>query len=482
MKRKLNIAATVLLFSTILLLATPALIKPVKAQGVTLEIIVSDQQYPAVQGMVSAFLASNYSTGVDNVTVVASGTRSNDQLQYLVTQMTAGSTEFDVLGLDTIWPAQFATNNWVVELGPLLMSNEMDNYVSSLVDAATYDGKLWAYPYFANLGVLYYRADILARNGFDASDITTWEGLNTTANAILNNVTEQHLNPNLVGYIGQFDAYEGGTCNFLEFLGANGMTSIFDSSGNPDLTNQKAVDAMNFVYQLIAPRYSGVFNNTYIVPRDGLVSDEGSSIGLWTAGNAIFMRQWTFGYGSSMTAAPINATVGGNYTQFAVAPIPHFAGATGYKTSEIGGAVLAISAYSEHKTEALNLIRFLGQQQAQLYELTSVSNFPALLSAYNSLPSGYGWAKDFLPALDLTLARPISPKYADMSNEMAYYFSNIISGKLNATYGLTQMNDAIKQIISGPPTAIPGTSIPVLMLIVTSTIGLIIIRKRKQLK
>ncbi|MFX1478229.1 MAG: extracellular solute-binding protein, partial [Promethearchaeota archaeon] len=217
MKKIYNSKAIALLISVAFLLGASVFVFPVKgaqgpktSQGVDLKIIVSDQQKPGVDGVIADFLADPLGAGVNSVDVVASGTRSNDQLAYTVSQMEAGSTEFDVLGLDTIWPAQFAENGWIEDLNAMgVTTAEMDDYVPGMVDSGMYKGTLWAYPYFMNLGILYYRNDLLSAEGFTEADFNTWAELNATANYILNNVSGNLDNPDLVGYVGQFDAYEG---------------------------------------------------------------------------------------------------------------------------------------------------------------------------------------------------------------------------------------------------------------------------------
>ena len=97
-----------------------------KAQGVTLNIIVTDQQAPGVEAVVDDFVAAT--EGVDAVEVVASGTRADDQLTYLTTLLAAGDSEFDVIGLDTVWTAQFAENGWIKDLTGDLEAGEMDDY------------------------------------------------------------------------------------------------------------------------------------------------------------------------------------------------------------------------------------------------------------------------------------------------------------------------------------------------------------------
>jgi ABC-type glycerol-3-phosphate transport system substrate-binding protein len=481
MRKNINSKAIILLVALLSTFLFAFIPMPVKANGVTLKIIVTDQQKPGIDGVIDDFLASSLGTGVSSVDVIASGTRADDQLVYLVAQMTSASSEFDVIGLDPPWMAQFAENGWVVDLTSLLGANEMDDYVAGMVTACTYNGKIWAYPYFMNLGLLWYRKDILTRNGFTTADFDTWAELNATANAILNNVTEQALNPDLVGYVTQLDAYEGGVCNFFEWIGSNGVTDIL-AGGTLDLTNSKIEAAMTFLKALIAPRYTGVMNNSYIIPRSGLVMDEGSSVGAWTAGNAIFMRQWTFAYSSSATSTNLNATdASGNYTQFGVAPLPTFTGATGEKSSVVGGAILSIPTYSTHQTEALNLIKFLGDKVAQEYELTELSNFPALESVYDTPPTGWDWITDIKNQLPRTLARPVHPKYSLMSEQIADKFADIIGCVKTPAVGLAEMQQDVSEVIAGAP-IIPGYELPILILTIAGSIATIIIYKKKKQK
>lgn len=478
MKKNINSKALILLSAILFLLTASVVIMPIKAdtrpipaQAVDLKIIVSDQQKPGVDGVIAAFLAAN--TGVNSVEVVASGTRSDDQLAYTVALMEAEDDEFDVIGLDTPWVAQFADNVWIVDLTPLLDANEMDAYVSGMVDSSTYKNKIWAYPYFMNLGILFYRNDLITAEGFDETDFDTWAELNATANYILNNVSGNLDNPDLVGYVGQLDAYEGGVVNFFEWAGSNGVTDLVTSTGDVNIDTPDVAEAMDFIKALIPGQYTGVQGNDYIIPRTGLVDDEGSSVGRWLANNSIFHRQWTFAYGLSVD----------NNMDFGVAPLPTFTGASDEKSSAVGGAVLAISEYSNNQDEALNLIRFLGDTLAQEYELTEISNFPALKSVYSAPPSGFEWIGDWSAQLDRTLARPVHPKYSEVSTIIADYFSDLLSCNKEVADALEQMEADVKDILAGPPVVpIPGFELIVLGLASVSMIAIIVIYIRRRNK
>jgi len=452
-------------------------VTPAKAQGVTLKIIVTDQQAPGVEDVMDEFVAAE--AGVAAVEVISSGTKSEDQLGYLTTTMAAESAEYDVIGLDTIWTAQFAENGWIEDLTDDLEANEMDDYFGGMVDSCTYDEKVWAYPYFMNLGVMFYRKDIIERNGFTISDFATWDDFKDNTNDILDNETEQTLNPDLVGLVGQYDAYEGGVCNFIEWIGSNGVSSIFNADGDSDLNNTKAIEAMDFLTGLIAPRYTGVMNTTYIIPRAGLTHDEGSSVGMWLAGNTIFMRQWPFAYGLSESNDLLNDTDAGEYTQFGVAAMPTKTGAADEKSAIVGGAILALPTSGANKVEAMKLIRFLGDTLAQKAELTVCSNFPALKSVFDDLPAGFEWVANFEEAADLSLARPVHPQYSTFSVEIADKFNDIISGLKTSPLGLGEMDAAINEIIGGGPTSIPGFNLAFIMMAFVSTVALLVIYKKK---
>ncbi len=405
---------------------------------INLKMIVSDQQAPAVIGVIDDFLADPLGSAVNSVEVVASGTRADDQHTYLIEQMILGSTEFDIIGLDTIWLAQYAENDWIIELDSRLNPGELDDYVAGMVDSCIYNGTTYAYPYFMNLGILFYRKDLMEAHGFNENDFDTWSELNATANYILNNVSGQLKDPNIVGYVSQFDAYEGGVVNFFEWIGSYGSTNLITSQGEVYINSSDVREAMTFLQALVPPQSIGVQGTPYIIPREGLVMDEGSSVGKWLANEAIFMRQWTFAYKDSVF----------NNISFGIAPLPTASGATDEKSSCVGGAILAIPKYSLNQDAAWNLTRFLGDQLAQEFELTSISNFPALRKVYDFPPSGFNWIKNWTDQFHKTLARPVHPKYPLISSVIADSFSDILKHIKDVNTALAEMEEAILEIIT----------------------------------
>lgn len=486
MKKNLNKKALICLIAFLMLFPLAIFISPVKLETdpessqVILNIVVTSEQKASILDIIPDFLSSEYGAGVSDVNVISSGDTADDQLTYVQTRLVGGDTSLDVIGMDVIWTALFVENGWLENLDSYLAPNEMDDYVGGMVDSGEYQGSQWAFPYFFNLGVLFYRKDLLTMYGYDEIDIDTWAELNATANDIL----EQENDPDLVGYVGQFDNYEGGTVNFQEWIGSNGATTIFDSSGNPEVNSAEAIAALAFLKALIAPDPGTDLRTTdYIIDRDALTYTEGTSEAKWSAGEAIFCRQWPYVYAISIANSLLNATDGpGNYTQFGVAPIPTFSGALDEKSSCVGGAILGISKYSEHKDAAFNLTKWLCLNESQYYALETYGHFPALKATFTTLPSGYEYVEDFYLASDVTLARPKHPDYPDISDAISDRWTEIISCQKSATQGLNDLQQDIIDIITPVPEVIPGFFVPVLLLVIASMVSVIAILTRKKFK
>ena len=169
---------------------------------------------------------------------------------------------------------------------------------------------------------------------------------------------------------------------------------------------------------------------------------------------------------------------------FGLAPLPHFAGATGYRTSAVGGAILSVptATTGTAREAAVNLTKFLGDTLAQEAELTEVSNFPALSSVYASPPAGQEWIQNFTDQLPLTLSRPVHEDYPLISDVIADYFSDLLSCQKSVDDALAQMETDLLDIVGPGPVdpGIPGYSIAILVITSAFTIGIIVVVRRKR--
>src|SRR5690606_3303926 len=107
---------------------------------------------------------------------------SDEQHQFYVINLRGGATDFDVLALDVIWIAEFARAGWIADVTDLLPAAEQGGLFAAALDAARFEDRLYAIPWFVDAGLLYYRKDLLAHHGF--SPPSTWDELAAAARTI----------------------------------------------------------------------------------------------------------------------------------------------------------------------------------------------------------------------------------------------------------------------------------------------------------
>jgi len=489
--KKLNTKATIFLVSLLFIISgvfvIPAIAQadePKTSQAVVVDIVVTDEQIASVYAGLNRFQEHPLSNGIDAVNVISSGTTAEAQLSYIQTRLAAGDTDLDIIGMDVVWTAQFAENGWIENLSASTLlgpTYDMSIYIGGMASSCEYKDSVWALPWFFNLGVLYYRIDLLdaALGSWTTEDFDTWAELNETANAVLASEND----PDLVGYTAQMANYEGGTVNFVEWVGSNGATEIVDIEGNFNVTTPEMVEAMSFLKQLIAPASdTNLATTDYIISRDILTATEGESGNKWLAKEALFLRSWPYIYDLSLdsTDALLNESDSeGLPVNWGLTSIPTFDGTPDQKSSCVGGQILGVSSGSAHKQAALNVTKYLCEVNYSQYQpLVEYSHPPALKETFQDLPTELKFAELFYNASEVTLARPKHLKYTQISDVISDRFSEIISCQSTAEAGLTDMQNDIESVLTEVG-EIPGFGLPLILLFVGSMISLIIIIKRK---
>ncbi len=143
------------------------------------------------------------------------------------------------------------------------------------------DGKIVALPMFTDAPALYYRTDLLEKHGFEPP--TTWVEMAETAQAVME-AERAEGNAEIWGFVWQGSAYEGLTCNALEWVKSNGGGQIVEPDGEISINNENAAEAIDLAktwpgHDLAARR-----------PRP----TRGGGPRRLAAGNPVFMRNWPY--------------------------------------------------------------------------------------------------------------------------------------------------------------------------------------------
>jgi multiple sugar transport system substrate-binding protein len=289
-----------------------------------------------------------------HVTLVSAPTNTDTNRATLATEISGGSSTPDVFMGDVIWPAQFGAHQLALPLSDYLPASYWAQFAPGLVSGATYDGKVYGSPLFEDQGFLYYRKDLLAKEGM--SPPTTWQQLESEATTLVS----KHLVK--YGFVWEGDSYEGLTCDFMEYLTDAGGTVANANYTKATLDSPAALQALTFMRGLIT---SGV------TPAAVTTFQEPQAMSAFADGDAAFLRNWDYAYSDANT--PSTSSVVG---KVGVVPMPTFAGQPTPGYSNIGGWNLYINPHSKNIAADLDFIKFMASPAAQTILATEFSEIP----------------------------------------------------------------------------------------------------------
>lgn len=334
-----------------------------------------------------------------------------DLLATYLTAFEAESSDIDVIRVDVIWPGQLADH--LLDMSEYVSQEHIDAQLPALIENDTVDGRLVALPLRIGFGMLYYRSDLLEKYGYDAPP-ATWEEL-TEMSTTIQEGERAEGNDEFWGFVWQGNAYEGLTCNALEWHVASTGENFLSSDGTINTISDEAVA----MYEMAAS-WVGT------ISPPGVVSyQEDDARAVWHSGNAAFMRNWPYAYTTSVESEDIPA--------FDVAPLP--AGAAGTGASTLGGWHIGVSRYSDNPDAAAAFARyFTSTENQKLYALQTTSP-PAAAELYDDPEIQEAMPFASPDIVEITTARP-STFSADQYNAVStLYFEavhSILTGEEDA--------------------------------------------------
>jgi multiple sugar transport system substrate-binding protein len=371
-------------------------------------------------GLVSTFNAQN--NGV-HVTYNSNAPQQTDQLLTLLTTMLrARSGSIDVFPVDIIWPAEFRANGWTVPLDDKWPEAERANYLPGPLEGCTYNGKVWAAPFYTDAGLIYYRTDI------NKTAPTTWDDLVTMAKAASPSKTK-------LGYLWQGAQYEGLVCDFVEVLYGYGG-SVLDANDPKKVTinSPEGVQALTQMVSWVGT-ISPAAVTTYI---------ESTSLAVWENGDAAFMRNWPYAYAQGND--PKSSKIAG---KFDVHPML-YGGSNTVGRSCLGGWQYGINAYSKNPDAAWKFIHYMLSPDAQKTLAVQLSLFSTLKSIYTDpdVLTAVPFFGKMQAVLQNAKPRPVSPFYPDITEAIQMHVHNALIKQTSPQQALRQLQAALQTIVN----------------------------------
>src|SRR6266850_1097762 len=346
----------------------------------------------------------------------------------------------DVYGIDVIWPR--ILNEYFIDLKPHF-TNEISLQFPAIAASYIVDNKLVAMAYRADVGLLFYRTDLLRQYGYREPP-RTWDELQTMA-ARIQAGERAKGKKKFWGFVWQGAADEGLTCSALEWQAAEGGGRIIEEDRTISVNNPRVIRAWQRAAHWVGS----------ISPPGVVGYRQGDALNVWIAGDAAFMRHWTSAYVDSQVAeSPIR-------NKFDIALLP---GGKAGSVGTLGGWGLAVSRFSSHPREALELVRYLTRRDVQV-KRSSVLSQPPILPELYTLPE----VLEPNPRFDLLsqafrtgiVLRPSSvtgKKYQDVTDAYIQAVHSVLTGEKSAPEAAAALEKELVRITGFKKRPPPGGS------------------------
>jgi multiple sugar transport system substrate-binding protein len=343
---------------------------------------------------------------------------ADERHQLYVQWLNAGARDPDLLQLDVVWTPELAAAGWLLPLARF--APVLDDFFPATLGANRHAGVLYALPWFVDVGMLYYRSDVLAQPPRSQAELSE-----QARGAARHGLTH--------GLVFQGARYEGLVTVFVEYLAAFGAT-VLDGDGRAALGTPAARAALEAMCTAIG--------DEGIVPRAALSWQEEQTRFAFQNGKALFMRNWPYAY--PLMQQPESRVRG----RFGVTALPAAPG--GRAAATLGGSQLAINAHSDQPRAAYALIEFLLEPEQLLERARVAGQFPPRPSLYQLpalravLPIDADRVQSIITA---AVTRPATPVYAELSDILQIHVHRCLSGQSDAASALRAANREIDALL-----------------------------------
>jgi multiple sugar transport system substrate-binding protein len=343
-----------------------------------------------------------------------------DQRHQLYVQwLNAHVGEPDILQLDAIWTPEFAAAEWILPLDRFRPAT--DSFFPATIAANTWRGHLYGMPWFVDVGMLYWRTDLMR------SPPATFDELERTASSLRAKDKVRY------GLVFQGARYEGLVTVFAEYLGAHGG-KILDG-GRVTVASPEGIAALTEMRDQIY--------REAIVPQVSLTWHEEEARFAFQNGDAAFMRNWPYAY-AFMNDSASSKVVG----RYAVAPMPR--AASGKPTAALGGAQLAISAYSPHPEAAWAVVDYLTRPEQMLERARVVGQFPTRTGLYSDPRLSRALevpVEQALAVVEHAVPRPVTPVYTQLSEILQVQLHRALTRQADPAAALSTAARAMQDLL-----------------------------------
>lgn len=319
----------------------------------------------------------------------------------------APSGTYDVVLMDVIWPAEFASKGLLTDVTSKFPSKWNSEMLGGALVTAKYKNRYYGVPWGPSTKLFYANSEMVEKAGYTDADLGTWDGVLEVAKAVKSKAGVQYP---IAWSWAQAEAL---ICDYAQLLGAFGG-QFTDDSGKLIINQGPGVNALTWMKKTIDDGLTNPNSTTFL-------EDDVSKT--MASGQAAFSLNWESTF-RDLNDPSISQVV----DKVTVSATPK--GPSGTRPGVNGAMALAITSRSKHVNAAWNFISFVTSQDQQNQFVKS--SMPNWKSSYDDPQVTKGNPKVFAAAKVAyadAILRPQVANYSQVSQIIQVEVQNALLGK-----------------------------------------------------
>ncbi len=357
--------------------------------------------------------------GEINLQVVRGPLETEAMSDLAISSLLLGKAPFDGLLMDVTWLPKYAAAGWMEPLEDFFNEKDVDALAIGAREGNSYDGHLYRWPLTADMGLLYYRTDLMEQPPATPEELV---------------LVSQSLQKDRKvdwGYVWQGRQYEGLSCVYLEMIDGFGGDWLQPNNNHIGLDLDPGVQAAAWLQELIDQGVSPNAVTNYAEPE---------ALQSFKVGDAAFMRNWPYAWTELQKS---DSAVKGNVGITTMVARP------GHSTATLGSWGLTVLKGSAHVNASIEAIRFLTNESSQKQLFLNHGYTPTQQSVFDDpqLLQDKPILAEFGQALKVVKARPETPLYAQISDVLTRQLSSILTRETTPKDGMNVATSHTNQIL-----------------------------------
>ncbi|MEM1274185.1 MAG: sugar ABC transporter substrate-binding protein [Pseudomonadota bacterium] len=357
--------------------------------------------------------------------------------QNVTTDITTGGGQYDIMTIGMYETPIWAANGWLVSLDGLPADYEVDDILPAMRNGLSYDGSLYAAPFYGESSMVMYRTDLMEAAGLEMPEAPTWDFIAEAAAAMTDRDND------IYGVCLRGKAGWGENMAFLTATSNSFGARWFDEDWTPQFDSDAWATTLNFYLDLMnASGPPGAANNGF---NENLALFQQGRCGMWIDATVA----------ASFVTNPDDSEVADS-VGFALAPD----NGLGPRGNWLWAWALAIPGGTDNEEAAMEFIAWATSQdyielvaenegwanvppgaRTSLYENPNYQQVPFAQMTLDSILT----ADPVSPTVDPVPYQGVQfaaiPEFAGIATEVGQLFSSALAGQISAEDALAQAQE-----------------------------------------